>query len=188
VLYWAKKLITLWEGGLPYKLDAVSGSTIGRSQLGGVLKNENIPLGGRYKYDSNTHRMILYSNVLPTPTISPLDLWKQSGTGGIGASSSIITMYEFDESFRLVQQQQSPLTMDNFGLVTDFGITKDFYIIIEPPLRIKNKMSFAVNKDPGSSLVMQDEGMSVRCWDFLFFCIWEKYLLTLGIESFSTYI
>ena len=45
-VYWAKRLITMWEGGLPYKLDALALSTEGRSQLGGVLK-EPEPLGGK---------------------------------------------------------------------------------------------------------------------------------------------
>lgn len=163
VFYWAKKLITLWEGGLPYRLDAVSCSTTGRSQLGGVLKNENIPLGGRFKYDSNTHRMILYSNVLPTTTtpFDPLFL-KQTGIGGIGTSSSIVTFYEFDDTFRCVNSQEISLTTQNFGIISDLGVTQDWYMLIEPPMEVKNKMTFSLNKDPGSSLVVKDDVSAVR--------------------------
>ena len=173
VFYWAKKLITLWEGGLPYRLDAVSCSTTGRSQLGGVLKNENIPLGGKFKYDSITNCMILYSSVLPTTT-TPLDPFflKQSGIGGIGTSNSIVTLYEFDETFRLVNTLQSSLTPNNFGLISDLGVTKDFYVMVEPPLEVKNKLAFAVNKDPGSSLIAKEDVSAVR-FIFLHFVLFH---------------
>jgi len=181
IFYWAKKLITLWEGGLPYRLDAVSCSTTGRSQLGGVLKNENIPMGGRFKYDSKTNRMILYSNVLPTTT-TPLDalLLKQNGIGGIGTTSSIVTFYEFDDSFRCVHTQQSALTSNNFGIITDIGVTKDWYIVIEPPMEVKNKVLFAVNKDPGPSL-MVNEKVSAVCYQchlfHSYFFTWNDFSL-----------
>jgi hypothetical protein len=107
--------------------------------------------------------MILYSNVLPTTT-TPLDslFLKQTGVGGIGTSSSIITFYEFDDTFRCINTQQSPLTSQNFGLISDIGVTQDWYVLIEPPMEVKNKVSFAVNKDPGSSLMTKENASAVR--------------------------
>ena len=60
-VYWSKKLITLWEGGLPYKLDSLALSSEGRSQLGGILL-ESSPFGAKAVYDPKRERMLLYSN------------------------------------------------------------------------------------------------------------------------------
>ena len=131
-LYWAKKLITLWEGGLPYKLDALGLSTEGRSQLGGVIKDETTPFGAAAVYDSNTHRMIFYSNAQD-------------------AKASTLTIMEFNSRFRLVNSLE--LKMDGFAIISDFAITKDYAIFVQAPLAVNN-MQFLLTKEPAKSLKM----------------------------------
>lgn len=138
VVYWAKKLLTLWEGGLPYKLNELALSTEGRSQLGGVLK-ETDPFGGAAKYDSKTDRMVFYGN-------------KQDAGG------SELTVYEFDNKFRL--SDKSEIKLPGFALLSDFALTQNYVLIVQPPVSV-NGMQFMFNKEPAKTLKL-DKGPSVR--------------------------
>ena len=139
VVYWAKKLLTLWEGGLPYKLNALALSTEGRSQLGGVLK-ESDPFGGAAKYDSKTDRMVFYGN-------------KQDAGG------SELTVYEFDNKFRL--SDKSEIKLPGFALLSDFALTQNYVLVVQPPVSV-NGMQFMFNKEPSKALKLEN-GPSVRC-------------------------
>lgn len=59
-VYFGKKLLSLWSGGLPYKLDSLALSTDGRSQLGGVIKRDDSAFGGKAAYDAQKNRMLFY--------------------------------------------------------------------------------------------------------------------------------
>jgi len=128
-VYWSKKLLTLWEGGLPYKIDCLGLTTEGRSQLGGVLL-EATPFGGRAVYDSFKDRMLFYANE------------QDSG-------SSMLTLYEFNSDFRLVNKQTQKLP--GFALISDFGVTENYAIFVQPPVST-NAIQFLINRDPGKSL------------------------------------
>ena len=49
-IYWGKRLLSMWEGGQPYKMDGLALSTEGRSQLGGVLLEKD-PFGSKMVID-----------------------------------------------------------------------------------------------------------------------------------------
>jgi len=132
VVYWGKRLITLWEGGLPYKLDDLALSTEGRSQLGGVLK-ESDPFGGAAVFDSKKNRMIFYTN-------------KQD------SSRSELTVYEFNSKFRL--EDSIEVELPGFALISDFAVTENYYIFVQPPVST-NSMQFLFNKEPGKVLKME---------------------------------
>lgn len=136
-VYWSKKLITLWEGGLPYKLDALGLSTEGRSQLGGVL-NENDAFSGKAVFDSLKDRMLFYSN-------------KQDG------KSSELTIYEFNSKFRVAGATEYKLL--GFALISDFAITEKFALFVQPSVSMSG-MSFMVPKEPAKALKM-DNGPSM---------------------------
>lgn len=135
-VYWAKKLLTFWEGGLPYKLDALALSTEGRSQLGGVLKEKD-PFGGAAVFDSAKDRMLFYSNVQE-------------------ASSSKLTVYEFNSKFRLVSEAGGKVEVDlpGFALLSDFAATENYSVFVQPPVST-NGMQFLMSKDPAKSLSVE---------------------------------
>ena len=137
-VYWSKKLITLWEGGLPYKLDSLALSSEGRSQLGGILL-ESSPFGAKAVYDPKRERMIFYSN-------------KQD------SDTSELNLFEFNSKFRLVHKAVHQLP--GFAVLNDFAATENYAIFIQPPIST-NKMQFLVSKDPVKSLIMQQQGYSV---------------------------
>jgi all-trans-8'-apo-beta-carotenal 15,15'-oxygenase len=128
-VYWSKKLLTLWEGGLPYKLDALGLSTEGRSQLGGVLR-ESDPFSGAAVYCSKKDRMLFYSN-------------KQD------SGSSELTLWEFNSKFRVAHSKEYKLP--GFALISDFTATEKYALFVQPPVST-NGMSFMLNKDPSKSL------------------------------------
>lgn len=131
-VYWSKKLLTLWEGGLPYKLDALGLSTEGRSQLGGVL-GEVDPFGGKATLDLKKNRLVSYSN-------------KQ------GSKSSDLTLYEFNAKFRVVSEVE--YTLPGFALLSDFCITDKYALFVQPPV-VTNGMQFMMSKDPSKSLKVE---------------------------------
>lgn len=128
-IYWSKKLITLWEGGLPYKLDALGLSTEGRSQLGGVLR-ETDPFSGSAVYDSKKDLMLFYSN-------------KQDG------GSSELTLYEFNAKFRV--KSSNEFKLPGFALISGFTATEKYALFVQPPVST-NGMSFMLSKEPSKSL------------------------------------
>jgi len=132
-IYWSKKLLSLWEGGLPYKLDSLALSTEGRSQLGGILQ-EAQPFSGTAKYDPANARMVFYAN-------------QQDSSG------SVLTLYEFNDKFRLVNKIEHRLKT-GFALLSDFGVTESFALFVQPEVAV-NGMSMMVNKDPGTSLKVE---------------------------------
>lgn len=80
VVYWGKKLLALWEGGLPHNMEPMTLQTFGESRMGKVLKpSQN--LGAHPRYDPITDRYIFFSTD-PDPR------------------QTKITCYEFDRSFK----------------------------------------------------------------------------------------
>jgi len=136
-IYWGKKLITLWEGGLPYKLDALALSTEGRSQLGGVLK-ESDPFCGTAVVDPFKDRLLMYSN-------------KQS------PSSSALTVYEFNSKFRLASEGggKKEVSLPGFAVLSDFTATEKYSVFVQPPISV-NGIQFMISKEPGKSVTPSD--------------------------------
>lgn len=133
-IYWAKKLITLWEGGLPYKLDALGLSTEGRSQLGGIV-NDSDPFSARGVIDSKKDRILFYSN-------------KQDGGG------SDITLFEFNSKFRVASANE--YQFPGYAIISDFAVTEKYAIFVQPPVSI-NGMAFMLPKDPAKFLKVDKE-------------------------------
>ena len=146
-IYWSKKLLTLWEGGLPYKLDALGLSTEGSSQLGGVL-NEDDPFGGKAVLDAKKDRLVCYRN-------------KQ------GSGSSDLTVYEFNSKFRVASETEYQLP--GFAILSDFAITDKYALFVQPPIAT-NGMQFMMSKDPVKALKFE-QGAAVSCHLFFVFSL-----------------
>jgi len=140
-VFWGKRLLTMWEGGLPHKIDALSLSTTGKSQLGGVLP-EDAPFSGKAAYDANLDRMLFYSNV------------QDSG-------SSELRVFEFDNKFKLVgnKDEQQSHKLEGLALLNDFAVTKNYSIFVKPPVET-NMFPFMMSKDPSKSAKLDQNGQS----------------------------
>lgn len=142
-IYWGKRLLSLWEGGQPYKLDALALSTEGRSQLGGVLKEVD-PFGCKMVIDPIKNHAVMY---------------------GVNqdAKRSELTVYEFNDKFRLVAEgdagkvtQQLP----GLALLSDMGLTKNYAIFIQPPLSAG--FQFLLVKEPGKVVTVDQASATLH--------------------------
>jgi all-trans-8'-apo-beta-carotenal 15,15'-oxygenase len=86
VLYWAGRLLTLFESTSPHKIEPDSLRTISKSTLGRILKPGQ-PFSAHPRVDANTGRLINFSS-------QPR-----------GLSSTDLTVFEFDAQFNVVQQR-----------------------------------------------------------------------------------
>lgn len=136
VIYWGKKLLSLWEGGQPYKLDSLALSTEGRSQLGGVLSEQD-PFGSKLVIDPIKDRAIMY-RVIPD------------------AKSSELTIFEFDNNFRLVEDgDEGKITIDlpGLALLSDLAATANYIVFVQPA--VSTSMQFMFGKEPGKVLSVE---------------------------------
>lgn len=137
-VYWGNRLLSMWEGGQPYKLDARALSTEGPSRLGGALKNDEDPLGSKMVFDSKLNRAIFYG-LEPTP--------KQSK----------ITIYEFDSNFQLITGQDDGRLSTSFpglSLLNDFCATEKYTVFVQPNV-VADSMQYMFVKEPGKILSLE---------------------------------
>jgi len=138
-VFWANRLMSLWEGGLPYKMDSLALQTEGKSQLGGVLE-EAAPFSGKGTLDSNQNRMLFYSNEQDV-------------------ESSLLTIYEFDESFKLIGDKfdQRKCKLPGLAVMNDFAVTEKYSIFVQPKTETNSAFPFVMSKDPSKLLNLQQQ-------------------------------
>jgi len=143
-VYFGKKLLTLWSGGLPYKLDSLALSTDGRTQLGGVVKKEEQGMGGKASIDSKKNRILFY---------------------GIDEeqSSSQLNLYEFNAKFQPIKDDDGVVKVNIPGLamIYDFGVTENYAVFVQPMLKV-NGMQYMLSKEPGKSISLEGESSLVH--------------------------
>ena len=148
-VYFGKRLLTLWSGGLPYKLDSLALSTDGRSQLGGIIKREESAMSSSAVIDSKRNRILFY---------------------GIDeeANGSVLNIYEFNSKFQPIKENEGTVQvkLPGLALVYDFGVTENYCVFIQPQLKV-NGMQYMLNKEPGKSATLEPQS-SVS---FSYFCI-----------------
>lgn len=142
-VFWGKRLLTLWEGGLPYKLDALALSTEGRSLLGGAIPGEEEPFGSKMVIDSKRNRALFY---------------------GIrqDAKQSELTLYEFGPDFRLVDGGRTTISLPGFCIFNDFAATENYALFVQPPIAM-NGMQFMFNKEPGKVTSLVKDSAALLC-------------------------
>ena len=141
-VFWGKKLLSMWEGGLPYKIDSLALSTAGKSQLGGVLPPD-AAFSGKATYDCNKDRMLFYST-------------------NQDASASEIRVYEFDNTFKLVgtKEEQQIFKLPGYAIMNDFAVTKSYSIFVQPVVEV-NTFPFMMSKDPSKSIDLKTDGKAI---------------------------
>jgi all-trans-8'-apo-beta-carotenal 15,15'-oxygenase len=136
VIYWGKRLLSMWEGGAPYKLDGLALSTEGRSQLGGVLAEKD-PFGSKMVIDPVKDRALMYKVVQD-------------------AKSSELTVYEFNNKFRLVEEGdegdegKSTVDLPGLAMISDMAVTANYALFVTP--KVSTSMQFMFAKEPGKVL------------------------------------
>jgi all-trans-8'-apo-beta-carotenal 15,15'-oxygenase len=142
-VYFGRKLLSLWSGGLPYKLDALALSTDGRSQLGGVVKREDCSMGGKAAIDSKRNRILFYG------------IDEEQG-------SSTLNLYEFNSKFQPIRDNDGVVRakLPGLAMIHDFAVTENYAIFVQPVLKV-NGMQFMISKEPGKSVSLEAES-SVR--------------------------
>ena len=141
-VYWGKRLLSLWEGGQPYKMDALALSTEGRSRLGGAIAREPEPFGGKMVVDPVSNTALGYGVEM-------------------GPKSSEITLYEFNDKFRLLENGRSRSDVPGLSVISDFAATENYAVFIQPSVSV-NAMKFLVDKAPANVLSASQESAVVH--------------------------
>ncbi|KAL9180457.1 hypothetical protein ACHAXT_008427 [Thalassiosira profunda] len=138
-VYFGKKLLTLWSGGLPYKLDSLALSTDGRSQLGGVVKKEESAMGAKAAIDAKRNRILFF---------------------GVDeeAGSSQLNLYEFNSKFQPINDNDGvvQVKLPGLAMMYDFAATENYAVFVQPQLKV-NTMQYMLSKEPGKSLSLEGE-------------------------------
>ena len=140
-IYWGKRLLSMWEGGQPYKLDGLALSTEGRSQLGGVLEEQD-PFGSSMVIDPIKDRALMYRV-------------RQD------SKSSELTVFEFKNNFRLVdegevdEKGESSLLLPGLAIFSDMAATENYTLFVQPA--VSTTMQFIFTKEPGKVVSVEDE-------------------------------
>lgn len=133
VIYSAGRLLALWEGGLPYKLEPDSLRTQGEYTFRGLLKKG---------YSFTAH-----------PRVDPL-------SGNIVAfavtdrgEKSKIAVYEFDENLKSLKERE--FEIPGYAFCHDFAITENYYIFTQAPLSF-DPLPFIFGLKPAASCISFD--------------------------------
>eukprot|EP00535_Pseudo-nitzschia_heimii_P003269 CAMPEP_0197178132 /NCGR_PEP_ID=MMETSP1423-20130617/3504_1 /TAXON_ID=476441 /ORGANISM="Pseudo-nitzschia heimii, Strain UNC1101" /LENGTH=652 /DNA_ID=CAMNT_0042627807 /DNA_START=219 /DNA_END=2177 /DNA_ORIENTATION=+ len=146
VIYWGKRLLSMWEGGQPYKLDGLALSTEGRSQLGGVLEEQD-PFGSSMVIDPVEDRALMYRV-------------RQD------SKNSEVTVFEFKNDFRVVdegeidEKGQSSLLLPGLAIFSDMAVTENFALFVQPA--VSTTMQFVFTKEPGKVVSVENESATMH--------------------------
>ena len=140
-VYFGKKLVTMWSGGLPYKLDSLGLSTDGRTQLGGVIKKEESSIGAKATIDSSKNRILFYG----------IDELSES------QKESQLNIYEFNSKFQPIKDNDGvvKVKLPGLALIYDFSVTTNYAIFVQPMVKV-NGMQYMLSKEPGKSVTLED--------------------------------
>ncbi len=121
VVYWGGKLLALWEGGEPHRLDPYTLETLGLDELGGIL-SPGKEFAAHYRVDPDVngepHLVNFGSNL-------------KLGVG-FQEDATVITLYEFAESGTLLQRHA--YRIPGFSVMHDMTITPNHCIFFQTPV------------------------------------------------------
>jgi all-trans-8'-apo-beta-carotenal 15,15'-oxygenase len=125
LVFHADKLLALWEGGRPWRLDPYSLDTIGEYDFDGKLKNLT-PFSAHGKLDPRTQ---CYYNFGVRP--------------GLNGKADIL-MCKISPTGHMVQRRKMPI--DYFGFCHDFGVSEHYAIFLVSPIAMKNPLPWALGQ------------------------------------------
>jgi len=112
VMYGGGKLLALWEGGLPYRLEPDTLRTVGEYKLKGLLKSSS-RLSAHPRYDAKTGRTVIFANEQ-------------------GPSKCVTSIFELDSNLNAIKQRT--IEFPGFVFYHDFIVTENYYIFNKAPL------------------------------------------------------
>ena len=126
IIYWGGKLLALWEGADPHRLDPHNLETLGKEHFDGVLsEGESFAAHPRFDPSSNLDDgapcMVNFS-------IKP-------------GLSTTVTIFELDRNAKIVRQHAHSLP--GFAFIHDFAITPNYCIFFQSPVKF-NPIPFAL--------------------------------------------
>jgi all-trans-8'-apo-beta-carotenal 15,15'-oxygenase len=118
VIYWGGKLLALWEGAVPYRLDPATLETIGLDHLEGQLS-----AGESFA----AHPWIDPACALDGGAPCLVNFSIQAGL------SFTLNLYELNPQGQIVRRQSHPLP--GFAFIHDFAITPNYCLFFQNPVR-----------------------------------------------------
>lgn len=114
ITYWGDRLLALWEGGQPHRLNPENLATIGLDDLGGALENGQ-PLSAH-------------------PRIDPASIWDDGQACYVSFSlksgvNSSLTLLELDPAGKLLRKKTD--SFPGFAFIHDFAITPNYAIFLQ---------------------------------------------------------
>jgi all-trans-8'-apo-beta-carotenal 15,15'-oxygenase len=146
VIYWGNKLLALWEGGLPHRLDPKTLETIGIDHLDGVLGD-----GEAFA----AHPWIEPNSIINNNQPCLINFYIEPGL------SSTIHTYEFDTNFKLLRKQSH--TIPGFAFIHDFAITPHYYLFFQNPVQF-NPIPFALGMRGAGECIKFKPEDNTRIW------------------------
>ena len=150
VVYWNSRLLSMWQGGLPYKLDALALSTDGKSRLGGAILKDSDPFGAKMVIDPIKQRALFYAVQDANP------------------ANSEICLYEFDKNFKLVgnldkdgNPKRLSMKVPGYAIINDFAATTNYAVFIQPTINV-NAFKYIVDQSPGVVLSESGNGSTLH--------------------------
>ncbi|NJM65678.1 MAG: Apocarotenoid-15,15'-oxygenase [Acaryochloris sp. RU_4_1] len=144
VIYWADKLLALWEADQPYRLDPVTLETLGLEDFSGLL-NPGDPFSA-------------HPRILPGVTVAEDRLVNFAVKPGL---SSTVKVFEFDRTGTVVHQRQ--FAIPGFAFIHDFAITPNFYIFFQNPVTL-NPLPFLVGLKGAGECISFNPQNPTKIW------------------------
>ena len=161
VIWWAGKLLCLWEASQPHRVDPHDLRTLGLETLDGLLK-EGLPFATGVEPldkllegcpDFNGDPLSAHPHVdAATGRLCTFGYTVQPGARP-GSFRTVFKFYEFPEgSFRPVGGAPREFAVDGFAFVHDFAFTERYYLLFQCPVDIDMVPFVAGTKCPGECL------------------------------------
>jgi len=112
IVFWGGDVLALWEGGLPYQIEADSLKTIGEYTFGGLLQDGD-KFTAHPRFDPRTENLIGFVN-------KP------------GVLKSTIKVLEFNKKFQKIAERS--FDVPGLPFFHDFVVTENYYIFDAGPL------------------------------------------------------
>ena len=130
VIYWGERLLALWEGGLPHRMEADSLRTLGEYTFRGLLK-KGAQFSAHPRVDSKSGKLVNFA------------------VNRVG-QNSLISIYEFDKDLKVEKERE--FQIPGFVFMHDFVVTEKYYIFNKAPIKFDPVPFLLGFKGPASCL------------------------------------